>query len=183
MCAWVRLVLLSGLLYATTCSAIYTNPIDNFNNGATNNYLKTMLTYRISTDPKYSSSNVTVDSIGTGGVVFKGDVPDDGIAYDLIVMAESYPTTTSVSTMELDIATPTQKKVDVYTAAMVAGLCLRKMIFSPQDFKEGLVKVTALDQIVTFSGVAHSQFQIDRAIEAAKTLSFVRKVKSTMTVR
>jgi osmotically-inducible protein OsmY len=183
MCAWMRLLSLPFLIYATTSLGFVPNPIDNFNNGATDHYLKIMITHHLQTDPIFANSQVTVASAQNGNVVLKGQIPNDVAAFALISLTESFPTTTGVNANDLEIISPTLRKEDVYTAAMVTGLCLRKMIFSPQDIQSGLVKVVSSDQRVDFTGVARSQFQIDRAIEAAKTLPFVKKVNSTMTVQ
>lgn len=129
-----------------------------------------------------SLSGTTIGVMTANGVVtLSGNVNSDTQATQATELAQSVQGVKDVNSA-LTIQGSKQPMTDALITAKIKGLFMQKKLFSNENIAAITINVETNNGIVSLSGTADSQKQIDNALQLAKTVTGVKDVKSTVTL-
>jgi hyperosmotically inducible protein len=132
-------------------------------------------------DPVLSKLDVKVET-NDQVVKLSGKVDTDNQASKLVEIAQSIADVKDVDTSDLQIKKSDQPASDVLITAKVYGLFLREKLFGDKDVSAFSIHVNTNNGIVTLTGTADSENQVNNAIALAKSVKGVSSVQSDVTV-
>jgi hyperosmotically inducible protein len=132
-------------------------------------------------------SNANIDVSTTEGVVkLSGTVNTVDQMTTAAEVAQATTGVTDVDTSNIIItdksADSKQPFTDALITAKVKGMFIQKKLFSDANIAAMSISVDTNNGIVSLSGTAESQEQIDNAIKIAKAIKDVKEVKSTVKI-
>ena len=149
--------------------------------GVTDAGITAAIKSKIELDKTLSNTRVNV-STNNGVVVLSGTVKTDSEASALIEIAQSVPGVIDIDTSRLKIAGSKQPFTDTAITAKVKGLFIREKLFGDKDISAMTIGVETNNGMVTLTGTADSQEEIENAINLAKSIKGVKRVESRVTV-
>ncbi len=111
-----------------------------------------------------------------------GNVDSDSQASTAIEIAQSTAGVKDVDTSKLTVKGSQQPVADSLITAKIKGMFVQRKLFGSQDIAAMSIKVETDNGIVTLTGTADNQNQIENAIAIAKSISGVVDVKSSVQI-
>lgn len=130
-----------------------------------------------------SADEVTVKT-SDGTVYISGNVASDNQAVLLDQVVNAIPEATDSNIENLNIGQTKHPIPDEMLTAKINGGFMRAALFGTDaNFDNITIKVETNDGVVTLSGTAESEQQLQNAIAIANLVAGVKKVESQVTVR
>jgi hyperosmotically inducible protein len=139
------------------------------------------VTSALSADSSLSGTTITATA-ANGTVTLSGNVESDTQANTATQIAQSVVGVKDVNTTNLMVNGSQHPVADALITAKVNGVFLQKKLFGNVDVAAITIKVETNNGIVSLSGTADNQRQIDNAINIAKSIAGVKDVHSTITL-
>jgi hyperosmotically inducible protein len=136
---------------------------------------------KISSDSSLNGTSIKVKTTN-GTVNLSGKVDSDTQADTATELAQSTDGVTDVDSSNLDIKGSRHPIDDSVITAKVKGMFIQQKLFGDKDISAMTIKVETNNGIVSLSGTANDQQQIDNAIKISKSIKGVKEVKSTIKV-
>lgn len=143
--------------------------------------LSQKVTSALSADTSLSGTNIKVTS-AMGTVTLTGNVDSDTQANTATQIAQSITGVKDVDTTNLTVSGSQHPVADALITAKINGIFLQKKLFGNVDVAAITIKVETNDGVVSLSGTADNQRQIDNAIKLAKSINGVKDVQSTVKI-
>ena len=132
-----------------------------------------------STILKGSKINVTTSN---GIVALSGNVTSNEQAYAAVSLAQSIPSVRDVDASQLTINGSQHVLSDSLITAKIKGLFIQEKIFGDKDVAAMTIHVETTNGVVSLTGTANNQTQIDTAKTLASSVSGVKDVKISVQV-
>lgn len=136
---------------------------------------------KISSDSSLSGTTIAIKTLN-GVVNLSGKVESSAQADTATELAQSTPGVSDVNASNLTTKDSKHPLDDSMITAKVKGMFLQKKLFSSEDVAAMTISVETNNGVVSLSGTADSQEQIDNAINIAKSVKGVKNVKSTVKI-
>lgn len=136
---------------------------------------------KITTDNSLSGTAINV-ATNNGIVSLSGNVGSDTQASIAIELAQSSPGVKDVETINLSVNGNNQPISDIIITAKIKGMFIQQKLFTDKDIASMSIKIETNNGIVSLSGTADNQTQVNNAIKIAESISGVKKVKSTVQI-
>lgn len=136
---------------------------------------------KISADSSLSGASIDV-ATSKGVVSLSGNVDTDTQATKATELAESTEGVQDVDTSNLTVKGSQHPLTDAYITSKVKGMFIQQKLFGDKDVAAMTIKVETQDGVVSLSGNADNQDQIDNAIKIAKAVVGVKDVKSSVNI-
>ncbi len=117
-----------------------------------------------------------------GDVELMGNVTSDAQAERVTEIAQATPGVKDINTSKIMVNGSQHPVDDSMITAKIKGKYLQKKLFADKDVAAFTITVETTDGIVTLSGKADNQEQINNAIKIAKSVHGVKQVKSDVIV-
>lgn len=131
----------------------------------------------------HSLSGTKIQVITSDGIVkLSGTVKTETQATTATEVAQSTMGVKDVDASSLNVLGGTSPIADAYITAKVKGAFLQQKLFKNKDIAAMSIKVETNDGVVSLSGTADNQKQIDNAIKIAKSVSGVKEVNSIVQI-
>ncbi|MDX1902494.1 MAG: BON domain-containing protein [Gammaproteobacteria bacterium] len=145
------------------------------------NQITSVVKDKIASDSSLSGAAIHVKSV-QGVVTLSGNVESDTQAETVVQLAESTPNVKDVDTKQLTIKGSKHPMDDALITAKIKGTFLREKIFGDKDIASMTINVETNNGVVSLSGTADNQSQIDTAKSIASSTKGVKGVKSTVEI-
>jgi len=132
---------------------------------------------KISSESSLSGVKIVVET-NDGNVALQGNVNSDSQASMVTEIAQSIDGVRDVDTSQLKVKSSNQPFTDSFITAKIKGKFIQQKLFGDKDISAMNIIVETNNGVVTLSGTADDQNQIDNAIKIAKSVSGVKSVKS-----
>ena len=132
---------------------------------------------QISSDATLSGVKIIVHT-SNGNVALQGAVNSDAQASTITEIAQSTDGVKDVDTSQLTVKSSNQPFTDSFITAKIKGKFIQQKLFGNKDISAMSIIVETNDGIVTLSGTADDQNQINNAIKITKSVSGVKSVES-----
>ncbi|MDX1901672.1 MAG: BON domain-containing protein [Gammaproteobacteria bacterium] len=168
-------LLFSGSVFADEMSAVSATaaPTDTSITNTVNT------TFESSNALKGSKINV---STLNGVVSLSGDVNSNDQAYTAVSLAQSIPAVKDVDASRLTVKGSQHLLSDSLITAKIKGLFIQEKIFGDKDIATLSIHVETNNGVVSLSGTADNQTQIDTAKTIASAVSGVKDVKTNVQI-
>lgn len=167
--SWLSIILLSlGLLFSAISLAS--------DSGITHKIMRNLAAEK-------SLSNTKIQVMTSDGVVkLSGTVKSETQATTATEIAQSTVGVKDVDASHLNVLGGANPVADALITAKVKGAFLQQKLFENKDIAAMGIKVETNDGVVSLSGTADNQKQIDNAIKIAKSVSGVKEVNSIVQI-
>lgn len=136
---------------------------------------------KISAEPSLNGTLISTQT-SNGVVNLSGKVDSDTQADTATELAQSTEGVTDVDSSNLTIKGSRHPIDDSVITSKVKGMFIQQKLFGDKDVSAITIKVETNNGIVSLSGSANNQQQIDNAINIAKAIKGVKQVKSTIKI-
>lgn len=137
---------------------------------------------KITNEAALSGTDITV-STANGVVSLSGSVESNAQASTAIELAQSTAGVTDVNITTLAVkGVSDQPLADTLITAKIKGMFIQQKLFGDVDISAMAINVETNNGVVTLSGKADNQTQVDNAITIAKSVTGVKSVKSTVQI-
>lgn len=136
---------------------------------------------KLAVDTSLKGTAITV-STEDGVVSLSGNVNSDTQASTATQIAGSVSGTKDVDDSKLMVNGSAHPVSDAMITAKVKGMFIQQKLFGDQDIAAMSINIETNNGVVSLSGTADSQTEIDNAITIAKSVNGVKDVQSTVTI-
>jgi len=140
---------------------------------------------KIANNATIAKSGIEVDT-SKGVVTLKGEVNTENEASIAVSEAYSVPDVKDVDTKKLKVKGNDKGEHiyrDAYITAKVKGCFIREKLFGDKPIDVSGISVETKDGVVSLTGTADSEAQINEAVSLAKKVKGVKSVQSTVEVK
>jgi len=181
LCQMMFIILMLGF---SSLSFSETNPSSNQQTKVDTQITSTVKN-KISNNNNLNGSNLNVKTVN-GVVTLTGNVNSSDQRSLATELAQSVEGVQDVDASKISITNETdsqQPYTDTLITAKVKGMFIQKKLFSNKDIAAMSISVETNNGVVTLSGTADNQAQINNAIKIAKSIKGVNDVKSTVAIQ
>ena len=136
---------------------------------------------KIAAEDSLKDTTITV-ATKDGVVSLSGNVKSDAQAQTATQMAGSVSGAKDVDDSNLTVNGSAHPVADAIITAKIKGIFIQQKLFGDKDIAAMSIGVETNNGVVTLSGTADSQTEIDNAIALAKAVKGVKEVQSTVTI-
>jgi hyperosmotically inducible protein len=136
---------------------------------------------KISSDASLQGANIAIKT-SNGVVNLSGKVESNTQADTATELAQSTPGVTDVDTSKLSTTDSQHPLDDSAITAKVKGMFIQKKLFSNTDISAMTISVETNNGVVSLSGTAESEQQINNAINITRSVKGVKSVNSTIKI-
>lgn len=171
---------------STTDATTTPNAMTNMHMSTTATDNANTIQTKINADPSLAGANVTVVD-HNGVITVTGDAKDNDQMATIVRIAASTPGVTDVDVSQVKLANGAAQSQQPFTDAMITakvkGMFIQKKLFSDADVAAMSINVDTSNGVVTLSGTADNQEQINNAVNIARTVKGVTDVKNTVVIK
>lgn len=175
----IKPLLKSSIIFCMLATPLFA--FAKINTIATDASITASVSHKLSTDQSLSGTNIDVKTVN-GVVSLSGAVDSDTQASAATEIAQSTSFVKDVDTDNLAVKGSQHLVADSIITAKIKGMFIQKKLYGDNDIAAMSIKVETNNGIVSLSGTADNQKQIDNAIDIAKSISGVKSVESSITL-
>ena len=136
---------------------------------------------KIAAENSLKGATITV-STQEGVVNLSGNVTSDNQASTAMQIAGAVAGAKDVDDSKLTVNGSAHPLSDAMITAKVKGMFIQQKLFGDQDIAAMSINVTTSNGVVSLSGTADSQTEIDNAVTIAKSVKGVKEVKVVVSI-
>ena len=136
---------------------------------------------KISAEPSLKGTSIKI-ATANGVVNLSGKVDSSTQANTATELAQSTAGVNDVDTGHLTVKGSHHPLDDSLITSKVKGMFIQQKLFGDKEIAAITIKVETNNGVVSLSGTADNQEQIDNAIKIAKSIKGVKSVKSTVKI-